>query len=75
MIVIAGLMMKVRKIEKRDRKKKAGKTFGKEHLNVVYEEQRIEVIDEYENRQKVIYLARRAKAICSIICRRNEKEN
>ena len=41
------------KIEKRDRKKKAGKTFGKEHLNVVYEEQRIQVIDEYENRQRL----------------------
>ncbi len=32
------------KIEIMMTKKKAGKTFGKEHLNVVYEEQRIEVI-------------------------------
>lgn len=39
------------KTDKRDRKMKAGKMFGKEHVNVVYEEQRIEVIDEVENRQ------------------------
>ncbi|WP_269050934.1 vWA domain-containing protein [Sporosarcina sp. G11-34] len=41
------------KHEKQDRKKKAGKVFGKEHLNVVYEEQRIEIVDEYANRQKL----------------------
>ena len=62
-------------MEKRDQKKKAGKTFGKEHVNVVYEEQRIEIVDEHENRQKLIYLARRAEAICPLFCRRNEKEN
>ena len=31
--------------------------FGKEHVNVVYEEKRIEVVDEDENRQKLIDLA------------------
>ena len=41
------------KTDKRDRKMKAGKMFGKEHVNVVYEEQRIEVVDEVENRQKL----------------------
>ncbi|MBO1913573.1 hypothetical protein J4G37_53255, partial [Microvirga sp. 3-52] len=41
-------------IEVRDSKKKAGKLFGKEHLHVVYEEQRIEPINEMENRQKLM---------------------
>jgi nitric oxide reductase activation protein len=41
------------KADKRDRKMKAGKMFGKEHVNVVYEEQRIEVVDEIENRQQL----------------------
>ena len=27
--------------------------FGKEHVNVVYEEQRIEVVNEIENRQQL----------------------
>ena len=42
------------KTDKRDHKKKAGKMFGKEHVNVVYEEQRVAVVDEQENRQKLI---------------------
>ncbi len=42
------------KTDKRDRKMKAGKMFGKEHVNVVYEEQRIEVVNEIENRQQLI---------------------
>ena len=33
---------------------KAGHMFGKEHVNVVFEERRISVIDEAENRQKLI---------------------
>ena len=41
------------KTDKRDRKMKAGKMFGKEHVNVVYEEQRIEVVNEVENRQQL----------------------
>ncbi len=41
------------KTDKRDPKIKAGKMFGKEHLNVVYEERRVEVIDGLENRQKL----------------------
>ena len=40
MTVIAGRMTASDKTDKRDRKMKAGKMFGKEHLNVVYEEQR-----------------------------------
>ena len=43
-----------RKQLKRDHKKKAGKMFGKEHVNVVFEEQRVAVVDEQENRQKLI---------------------
>ena len=35
--------------------------FGKEHMNVVYEEQRIEVIDELENRQKLTVWRERQK--------------
>ncbi len=35
-------------------KRKAGKLFGKEHLNVVYEEQRVEIVNEQENRKKLI---------------------
>lgn len=41
-------------IEVRESKRKAGKLFGKEHLNVVYEEQRVETINEIENRQKLL---------------------
>ncbi len=41
------------KVEKRENKVKAGKTFGKEHVNVVYEEQRVKVDNEHENRQKL----------------------
>jgi nitric oxide reductase activation protein len=41
-------------IEVRESKRKAGKLFGKEHLNVVYEEQRVETINETENRQKLL---------------------
>ena len=41
------------KSDKRDQKMKAGKIFGKEHVNVVYEEQRIEAIEKVENRQKL----------------------
>lgn len=37
-----------------EKEKRAGKMFGKEHLNVVYEEQRIEVSDEAVNNQKLI---------------------
>ena len=29
--------------------------FGKEHVNVVYEEKRIEVVNEQENRKKLIF--------------------
>lgn len=40
---------------KRDEKeKKAGRMFGKEHVNVVYEEERIQVVDEAGNRQKLL---------------------
>ena len=42
------------KLEKRGVRKKAGKTFGKEHVNVVYEERRVQVVDELENRRKLI---------------------
>ena len=42
------------KTGERDLTKKAGQTFGKEHVNVVYDEERIEVVDEQENRQKLI---------------------
>jgi nitric oxide reductase activation protein len=49
------------KTDKRDQKLKAGKLFGKEHMNVVYEEQRIEVIDELENRQKLTVWRERQK--------------
>ena len=42
------------KAEERDLTKKAGKKFGKEHVNVVYEEQRIEVVNEQVNRQKLL---------------------
>ena len=42
------------KADKRDQKAKAGKMYGKEHVNVVYEEQRVEVVDEQDNRQKLI---------------------
>ncbi len=41
------------KADKRDNKVRAGKMFGKEHLNVVYEALRVEVINEHENRQKL----------------------
>jgi nitric oxide reductase activation protein len=41
---------------KRDNKMKAGKMFGKEHVNVVYEEKRVEVVNEQENRQKLLLL-------------------
>jgi nitric oxide reductase activation protein len=41
-------------IEVRESKTKAGKLFGKEHLNVVYEEIRVEAVNETENRQKLI---------------------
>jgi nitric oxide reductase activation protein len=49
------------KTDKRDQKLKAGKLFGKEHMNVVYEEQRVEVIDELENRQKLTVWRERQK--------------
>ena len=49
------------KTDKRDQKIKAGKMFGKEHMNVVYEEQRVEVIDELENRQKLTVWRERQK--------------
>lgn len=42
------------KADKRENKVKAGKLFGKEHLNVVYEALRVEVADEQENRQKLL---------------------
>ncbi|MBE1554752.1 hypothetical protein [Sporosarcina limicola] len=42
------------KSEKQDKKLKAGKMFGKEHVNVVYEEQRLDVVNDIENRQKLI---------------------
>ncbi|WP_342504969.1 hypothetical protein [Sporosarcina sp. FSL K6-2383] len=42
------------KTDKRENKLKAGKMFGKEHLNVVYEELRIEVDNEHENRHKLL---------------------
>jgi len=42
------------KTGERDLTKKAGQTFGKEHVNVVYDEERVEVVDEQENRQKLI---------------------
>ena len=42
------------KIEVREAKRKAGKLFGKEHLNVVYEELRVETINEQENRKKLM---------------------
>jgi nitric oxide reductase activation protein len=41
------------KTDKRDQKIKAGNMFGKEHVNVVYGEQRIEILDEVKNRQKL----------------------
>lgn len=42
------------KADKQEKKVKAGKMFGKEHLNVIYEELRVEVTDDYENRQKLV---------------------
>ncbi|CAM3047788.1 hypothetical protein FITA111629_00420 [Filibacter tadaridae] len=39
--------------QKRDGKLKAGKVFGKEHTNVIYAEQRVEITNEYDNRQKI----------------------
>ncbi|NYF24714.1 hypothetical protein [Sporosarcina sp. JAI121] len=42
------------KTDKHNRKLKAGTMFGKEHLNVIFEEQRIEVMDEHENRKKLM---------------------
>ena len=41
------------KTDKRDHRIKAGKMFGKEHMNVVYEAKRVEVVDAVENRQKL----------------------
>ena len=41
-------------IEHRETKRKAGKLFGKEHINVVYEERRVEPINDAENRKKII---------------------
>ena len=56
------------KTDKRDNKDESRKMFGKEHLNVVYEEQRIEVVDEHRKSSKINCLARRAKAICPFLC-------
>ena len=42
------------KIEVRESKRKAGKLFGKEHINVVYEELRVETINEQDNRRKLM---------------------
>lgn len=41
------------KTTKRNSEKKAGNMFGKEHLHVVYEEERIAITDEMENRKKL----------------------
>ena len=42
------------KEDHQDKTKKAGKSFGKEHLHVVYEEQPVEVVDEEENQKKLM---------------------
>ncbi|WP_203248874.1 hypothetical protein [Sporosarcina beigongshangi] len=49
------------KADKRENKVKAGKMFGKEHLNVVYEELRVKVDNEHENRQKLFMLREQQK--------------
>lgn len=41
-------------ISQKEESEKAGRVFGKEHVNVVFEEQRIAVIDEEENREKLM---------------------
>ncbi|MFD1928293.1 hypothetical protein ACFSFY_09495 [Sporosarcina siberiensis] len=41
------------KNENTNEQKKAGKSFGSEHLNVVYEEQHVQVHDSFENRKKL----------------------
>lgn len=43
-----------RKVETNEKAKQAGVNFGKEHLNVVYEEQRIEIVNEKENRHQLV---------------------
>jgi len=43
-----------KKVEGRTNEKKAGNMFGKEHVNVVYEEKQVAVINEVENREKLI---------------------
>ncbi|MER2090427.1 MAG: hypothetical protein ABS920_11870 [Sporosarcina sp.] len=50
------------KTDKHNRKLKAGTMFGKEHLNVIFEEQRIEVMDEHENRKKLMVWREEQKA-------------
>lgn len=35
-------------------RKMAGKSFGKEHINVVFEERRIKVVDEQKSREKLV---------------------
>ncbi|MFS0576379.1 hypothetical protein AB1K83_12140 [Sporosarcina sp. 179-K 3D1 HS] len=41
------------KPEKREKGQSAGTMFGKEHVNVVYEEKRIHVVNETENRKRL----------------------
>ncbi|BAQ11016.1 von Willebrand factor type a [Bacillus sp. OxB-1] len=41
------------KPERREKSQSAGTMFGKEHVNVVYEEKRIQVVNEVENRNRL----------------------
>ena len=43
-----------REVDKKETYKKAGHSFGNEHINVTYEEQRVEITDEVMNREKLI---------------------
>ena len=49
--------------------------FGKEHVNVVFEEQRIEIMDELGKSTKIDRMEGRAKTVCAFICGRNEEKN
>lgn len=43
-----------RKMETNEKVKQAGVNFGKAHINVVYEERYIEIVNEHENRQQLV---------------------
>ena len=43
-----------KEIDDEETSKKAGHTFGKEHVNVIYEEKRIDITDEVINREKLV---------------------